>query len=395
MLPLEGVRVIAVEQYGAGPFGTVYMADLGADVIKIENPTEGGDVGRTIGPHFLGPGDSHFYQTLNRNKRSLSLDLKRAEGQAVLHDLVRDADAVLNNMRGDIPAKLGLDYQSLKAFNPAIVCTHLSSYGRDGPRANWPGYDYLMQAETGYLSVTGEPGGAPTRFGLSIVDWMAGLAAAFSLVSGVLNARTSGVGRDLDVNLFDVALFNLGYLSTWYLNEGFVQGRAPRSGHPSLVPSQLFGTKDGWIFIMCNKEKFWPILARAVGKSEWIEDPRFDSFATRLKNRDLLTELLDEVLSARDTAEWLKIFNGAVPAAPINDVGEALDAPFVRDQGRIVDVDHPSRGTVRMLASPVRCSDADIQYRPAPKLGEDADDILREAGYSDHRIEELRKSKVI
>jgi crotonobetainyl-CoA:carnitine CoA-transferase CaiB-like acyl-CoA transferase len=395
MLPLEGVRVIAVEQYGAGPFGTLYLADLGADVIKIENPNEGGDVGRTIGPYFLGPGDSHFFQTFNRNKRSLTLDLKSAEGQDVLHDIVRGADAVLNNLRGDIPAKLGLDFRSLKSFNPAIVCTHLSSYGRHGSRADWPGYDYLMQAEAGYLSVTGEPGGAPARFGLSIVDWMAGLTAAFSLVGGVLNARASGVGRDLDVNLFDVALFNLGYLSTWYLNEGYVQGRAPRSGHPSLVPSQLFRTKDGWIFIMCNKEKFWPILARAIGKPEWIEDPKFNSFAARLENRDLLTDLLDEVLSARDTEEWLKRFNGEVPAAPIYDIGEALDAPFVCEEGRIIDVDHPLRGALRMLASPVRCSDADIKYRAAPVLGEDADDILREAGYSAGRIKELRKAKVI
>ncbi|MDP6259155.1 MAG: CoA transferase [Rhodospirillales bacterium] len=395
MLPLEGIKIIAVEQYGAGPFGTLYLADLGADVIKIENPRDGGDISRNIEPHFFGPGDSHFYQTFNRNKRSLTLDLKQPEGQQVLHDLVRDSDAVLNNLRGDLPAKLGLEFESLKEFNPAIICTHLSSYGRTGERAGWPGYDYLMQAETGYLSVTGEPGGAPARCGLSIVDFMTGLAAAFSLVSGVLNARATGQGRDLDVNLFDVSMFNLSYLATWYLNEGHVQGQTPRSAHPSLTPSQLYRTKDGWIFVMCNKEKFWPILVETIGKPEWIDDPRFNSFAMRLENRDLLTELLDEVLSERDTAEWLEKLEGKVPVAPINDVEQALEAPFVKDHGRIVDVPHDTEGAVRLLASPIRCSDEDIKYRAAPKLGADADDILHAAGYNESRIKKLRKAKVI
>ncbi|MAF50204.1 MAG: CoA transferase [Rhodospirillaceae bacterium] len=395
MLPLEGIKIISVEQYGAGPFGTLYLADLGADVIKIENPHDGGDIGRNIGPHFFGPGDSHFYQTFNRNKRSLTLDLKHPEGQQVLHDLVAKSDAVLNNLRGDLPNKLGLDFQRLKEFNPAIVCTHLSSYGRTGSRAGWPGYDYLMQAETGYLSVTGEPGSTPARCGLSIVDWMTGLAAAFSLVSGVLNARATGEGRDLDVNLFDVSLFNLSYLATWYLNEGYVQGQAPRSSHPSLTPSQLFRTKDGWIFIMCNKEKFWPTLAETVGKPEWIDDPRFKSFAARLKNRDLLTEMLDDVLSERGTADWLEKLEGKIPVAPINDVGQALEAPFVKDRGRIVDVPHDTQGAIRMLASPISCSDGDIKYRAAPKMGADADNILREAGYDESRIEKLRKANVI
>ncbi len=395
MLPLEGIKIIAVEQYGAGPFGTVFLADLGADVIKIENPHDGGDVGREIGPHFFGPGDSHFFQTFNRNKRSLTLDLKHPQGQQVLHDLVATSDAVLNNLRGDLPGKLGLDFQSLKEFNPAIVCAHLSSYGRSGSRAEWPGYDYLMQAETGYLSVTGEPGGIPARCGLSIVDWMTGLAAAFALVSGVLSAKASGVGRDLDVNLFDVSLFNLGYLATWYLNEGHVQGQAPRSSHPSLTPSQLFRTEDGWIFIMCNKEKFWPVLATTIGQSQWIDDPRFDSFARRLENRDLLTQMLDEVLRQRPTKDWLEMFEGKVPVAPVNDVGQALEAPFVKDSGRIVDVPHDSQGTVRMLASPVNCSDGDIEYRAAPKLGADADDILSEVGYQESQIEKLRKANII
>ena len=191
----------------------------------------------------------------------------------MLHRLVRSADATFDNLRGDQPEKLGLTYAQLREVNPKIVCAHLSAYGRDGERKAWPGYDYLMQAEAGYLSLTGEPDGPPARMGLSIVDLMTGLNAAFALVSGVLSARATGQGRDIDVNLYDTALQNLCYLAVWYLNAGLNQGRELRSAHPSLVPSQLYRTKDGFIFIMCNKEKFWPELCGAVGRTEWADAP--------------------------------------------------------------------------------------------------------------------------
>src|SRR5947207_7518608 len=209
------------------------LADLGAEVIKIENPAEGGDVSRSVGPHFFPDGDSHFYQSLNRNKKSLTLNLKHPQAQAVLRRLVRTADATYDNLRGDQPEKLGVTYAQLCEANPRIVCAHLSAYGREGSRKAWPGYDYLMQAEAGYLSLTGEPDGPPSRMGLSIVDLMTGLNAAFATVSAVLSARSTGRGRDIDVNLFDTALQNLCYLAVWYLNIGVNPGREPRSTHPS------------------------------------------------------------------------------------------------------------------------------------------------------------------
>ena len=395
MLPLSSLRVIAVEQYGAGPFGTTYLADLGAEVIKIENPREGGELGRRVGPYYFAPGDSHFYQSSNRNKRSLTLDLKSAEGQAVLRDLARGADGVLNNLRGDQPAKLGLTYDALKDANPAIVCAHLSAYGRTGSRADWPGFDYLMQAEAGYLSLTGEPEGPPARCGLSVVDFMTGLTAAYALLAGVIEARATGRGRDLDVSLFDVALYNLNYVATWYLNEGHAQGRVPRSGHPSLVPSQLFRTADGWIFIMCNKEKFWPELCRAVEHPEWADDPAFATFAARLEQRERLSRLLDEALGTRPTAEWLERFAGKVPAAPVNDVAAALESPLLREDGRVLEVPHPARGTIRLLANPVKVPGEAPPARPAPALGADTDAILRDLGYDEARIAALRKAGAI
>ncbi|MEM8988059.1 MAG: CoA transferase, partial [Pseudomonadota bacterium] len=268
--PLKGVKIIAVEQYGAGPYGTMFLADLGAEVIKIENPKTGGDVSRATGPHFLGENDSEFFQTFNRNKKSVCLDLKSEDGRAAFEKLVAGADAVANNLRGDQPKKLRIAYEDLKAVKPSIVCAHLSAYGRDNDRAGWPGYDYLMQAEAGFLSLTGEPDGPPARFGLSMVDFMTGMTMAFGLVSAVLGARQSGEGGDVDVSLFDVALHQLSYPATWYLNEGDVTRRLSRSAHPSTVPSQLFKTANGWVLLMCQTPKFWTIFCEKVGREDWL-----------------------------------------------------------------------------------------------------------------------------
>ncbi|MCH6591013.1 MAG: CoA transferase [Proteobacteria bacterium] len=395
MLPLEGVRVLAVEQYGAGPFGTMFLGDQGAEVIKIENPNDGGDMSRDVGPYFFTPEDSEFYHSYNRNKKSLTLDLARAEGQAVFHDLVRTADAVASNLRGDVPGKLGLTYDHLKAHNPKIVCAHLTAYGRTGPRADWPGFDYLMQAEAGYFSLTGEPGGPPARFGLSVVDQMTGLALAYAVLAGLTGARATGAGRDIDVSLFDIALANTAYPATWYLNEGTVQERLPRSAHPSLTPCQLYKTGDGWIYLMCNKEKFWPALCRALGQGAWAEDPRFARFKDRLRHRPLIQDMLDEALAERTTAAWLEVFAGAVPAAPINDIKQALDNPFVTGHGRIQTLTLPGYGDFRMVAPPVRCEGDEAPARAAPRLGADTDAILGDMGYDEARIGTLRAQKVI
>ena len=394
-LPLEGVRVLAVEQYGAGPFGTLFLADQGAEVIKIENPNDGGDFAREVGPHFFDNGESQFFHAYNRNKKSLTLDLSTDAGQEVFHDLVRSADAVASNLRGDVPDKLGLTYEALKRHNRKIVCAHLSAYGRQGSRAAWPGFDYLMQAEAGYFSLTGEPGGPPTRMGLSVVDQMTGLALAYALLAALTGARESGEGRDIDVSLFDIALANTAYPAIWYLNEGVVQERLERSAHPSLTPCQLYTTRDGWIYLMCNKEKFWPVLCKALGHEEWIDDVRFARFKDRLENRAVIQDMLDEELSRRDTAEWLEAFAGTVPAAPINDLAGALDNPFVAEQSCIQTVDLPGHGAYRMLGSPVRCGDSDTPANPAPNLGEHTDDVLRGLGYDDDRLTALKADKVI
>jgi crotonobetainyl-CoA:carnitine CoA-transferase CaiB-like acyl-CoA transferase len=397
MQPLNGVRVLAVEQYGAGPFGTMYLANQGAEVIKIENPRDGGDMSRAVGPYFLGPEDSEFFHSFNANKNSVTIDLQNPEGLAVFHDLVKTADAVSNNLRGDVPEKLGLDYESLKAINPKIVCAHLTAYGRTGSRRTWPGFDYLMQAEAGWFSVTGEPGTPPSRFGLSVVDMMTGLAMAFSLVSAVVAARSTGAGRDMDVSLFDLALHNTSYLSTWYLNENVVTGRLPRSAHPSLTPCQLYKTKNDWVFLMCNKEKFWPILCNELNQPNWSSDPRFKLFKNRLEHRELLQTMLDEALSEKTTEEWLTKFAGSVPASPIYGIDEAMNNPFVAERNGIQHFPNPAdpEKVFKMAAHPIRSGGDEPLNKPAPRLGADTNRILKEIGYTSNQVQELKDNGAV
>lgn len=396
--PLAGIRVIAAEQYGAGPFGTSYLVNLGAEVIKIENPKDNGDVSRSLGPYFLDDGSadnaSLFFQGLNTGKKSLTVDLTQPEGRALLADLVGSSDALITNLRGDVPVKLGLTYPQLCQHNAALVCAHLTAYGRDNERATWPGYDYMMQAETGYFYLTGEPGNAPTRCGLSIIDFMAGVTAAFALSAALLDAQKSGIGRDIDVSLFDVALYNLNYVAMWQLNAGFTQMRAPRSAHFSLTPCQLYKTQDDWIYLMCNKEKFWAILCEKIDRQGWTADERFCNFERRLKHRDLLTEMLDDVLKSRTTEQWLLLFDGQVPAAPVLDVQQALSNPFVHQNDMLLKVQHGNQ-SFETLRNPVHYAPEAPPQKTGPALGADTDDLLHQLGYSQERIARLRDKQVI
>ncbi len=385
-LPLAGVRVLTFEAFGAGPFGSMYLADLGAEVIKIENRAQGGDATRGMGPYFLGEHDSHFFQTFNLNKRSVCLDLKTSDGQAIFRKLVAKSDAVLNNLRGDQPDKLGLTYAALRDCNPRLVCAHLSAYGRDNERRAWPGYDYLMQAEAGFLHVTGEPGTPPARMGLSIIDYMTGITTALALVSALFGAARSGLGRDIDVSLFDVALHQLSYPGTWYLNEKLVTGRAPRSAHPSATPVQLFKTRDGWIFIMCMTEKFWHELLKVIEAPHIAQDPRFATVSLRREHRDELTPLLDTEFERDTTAAWLAKLQGVLPAAPVYDMAQALENPFPLANGMIRNTPHPKRADFRSFANPIKLDGERLPARSGPALGADTDTVLQELGYSNDDI---------
>ncbi len=388
--PLADVRVLAIEQYGAGPFGTLHLADLGADVIKIENPEGGGDVGRYVPPHQAGE-SSLFFETFNRNKRSISLDITSPGGRDVFTDLVRVSDAVYSNLRGDLPAKLGIRYADLAPHNPRIVCCALTGFGQDGPRRDEAGYDYIVQGITGWMSMTGEPGGPPQRTGFSTVDYSGGLVSVMSLLAGLHAARRDGVGGDCDVSLFDTAFAMIGYPVTWYLHDGVAAERVPQSGHPSLVPFQNFRTADSWIVVACPKEKFFARLCTALDREDLLADGRFAGFENRRRNRDELVAELQRELARRSSAEWLQLLGThGVPCGPVNGIAEAVADPQTAAREMVVETESPEWGKLRAPASPVRYGQRRTSHDPAPARGEHTREICRELlGYDAATFAEL------
>jgi crotonobetainyl-CoA:carnitine CoA-transferase CaiB-like acyl-CoA transferase len=389
-LPLEGVRVISIEQFGAGPWATLQLADLGAEVIKIEDPTTGGDVGRYV-PPYQQDEDSLFFETFNRGKESIALDLRRAAARPVLEDLIREADAVFSNLRGDQPRKLGLRYEDLREVNPRIVCCSLSGFGMTGPRAAEGGYDYVMQGLAGWMRLTGEPDGPPTKSGLSLVDIMAGYVAALAIAIGLRTAQRDGVGCDCDISLFDTALAGLNYVGTWAATRGYVPPRRANSAHPSIVPFQNFATADGWIVVACPKDSFWQALCEAIERPDLAAEHSYGDFSGRDQHRDDLLSELDPIFAGRTTADWIERLSPlGIPCAPVNDVLQALADPQAAARQSVVETAHERLGTVRTVASAVRVGDERRPPQRGPRRGEHTTECLRRiCGYTDARMAEL------
>lgn len=390
-LPLSDVRIIAIEQYGAGPWSTLQLADMGAEVIKIEDPASLGDVGRYVPPFQEGE-DSYFFETFNRNKKSISLDLRAPRGREVFERVVAASDAVYSNLRGDQPAKLRLTYDDLREINPRIVCCSLSGFGMTGPRAGEAGYDYIMQGMAGWMSLTGDPSGPPTKSGLSLVDLSGGYVAAIALLGGLWRARREGVGCDCDISLYETALHQLMYIGTWTANGEYTPRRMPESAHPSIVPFQAFATKDGWLTVACAKQKFYELLCRTLDREDLIEDPRFRDFAARDRHRDELLPTLRQAFAERTTDEWIDTLSSSgVPHGPIYEVAEALEDRQALAREDVIEIDHPRFGPVRQIASPLRLSGAPNPLRRAPFRGEHTAELLAElCGYSDEELAALR-----
>jgi crotonobetainyl-CoA:carnitine CoA-transferase CaiB-like acyl-CoA transferase len=395
-LALEGVRILTLSQFGAGPFGTMHLADLGAEVIKIEDPAAGGDVARYV-PPFRGEQDSLYFQAFNRNKLSMTLNLRVPGARQVLHDLVKVSDGVFSNLRGDQPDRLGLTYSHLGRINPRIVCCSLSGFGMTGSRRAEPGYDYLFQARSGMMSLTGDPSMPPAKSGVSIIDHSGGYAAALGLMVGLFQAQRTGVGCDVDVSLLDTATAMLSYLATFSLNRDYEPPRLPDSSHPTLIPSQVFEASDGYLVVMVMKDKFWPLLCQALERDDLANDPRFATFDGRYAHQDALIPLLKDTFRTRAVDEWLERLTGRVPCAPVNTVSEALRDPLLIERDMIIETETEQFGTVRHAGNPIKLSTAgDVPSRPAPALGQDTDMVLREfIGYGEDRIAALRATGAI
>lgn len=393
-LPLAGIRILAVSQLGAGPWALSLLSDLGADVIKLEAPGRG-DEARYV-PPFAENGDSLYYQALNRGCRGITLDLRDPRGQEVLRRLVPSCDAVYNNIRGGEPARLGLTYDALREVHPGVVCCSLSGFGQSGPRANEPGYDFLIQAYTGFMALTGEPDGPPTRSGISVVDFSAGLVSMLALMVGLRRAKETGAGAEIDVSLYDTALSMLNYLASWNLSRGVEPRRTPSSAHQSVVPAQAFETSDGHIVVMCMKEKFWERLCDVIGRPALRDDPRFAGFTERFENREELLAILTSDFRARTTEEWLTRLRGVVPCGPVYGVEEALRDEHAAAREMIIAIDHPVFGRVSQVANPIKMSGVEPRYRRAASLGEHTHDVLTAlGGFAPEEVDELGRRGIV
>lgn len=396
MKPLDDIKILSLEQYGAGPFGSLHLADLGAEIIKIEDPNFKGDVGRYVPPFNKGT-DSLFHETFNRGKKSIVIDINSDEGRAVFNELVKKSDVVYSNFRGDVPEKLKITYENLKSVNKKIVCVSLTGFGMTGPRSAEPGYDYIMQGLTGWMNLTGEPDGPPTKSGLSLVDYSGGLIASIAILAGVHSARRTGKGMDCDLSLYDTALSMLTYPATWWLTEEYEVERSSRSAHPSLVPFQLFKGADEWFVVGCAKEKFWERLRDLLGDSR-LKEEKFSNFSLRFENKKELIEILDEIFINKNADEWLHLLKAEqIPCGPINSLKDVFDDEHAKFREMILEYEHPNLGNVKQVLSPVNVGKHNkVEIDRAPLYNEHTEQILREElDYSEQEIQKLKDNGII
>jgi crotonobetainyl-CoA:carnitine CoA-transferase CaiB-like acyl-CoA transferase len=396
MKPLDDIKILSLEQYGAGPFGSLHLADLGAEVIKIEDPNFKGDVGRYVPPFNKGT-DSLFHETFNRGKKSIVIDINSDEGRKVFNELVKKSDVVYSNFRGDVPEKLKITYDYLKSINKKIVCVSLTGFGMTGPRSSEPGYDYIMQGLTGWMNLTGEPDGPPTKSGLSLVDYSGGLIASIAILAGVHSARRTGEGMDCDLSLYDTALSLLTYPATWWLSKEYEVERSSRSSHPSLVPFQLFKGEDDWFVVGCAKEKFWERL-RDLLEDQRLRDEKFSNFSLRFENKKELITILDEIFSQKKADEWLELLKDKqIPSGPINSLKDVFDDEHAISRDMFLEYEHPELGKVKQVLSPVNVGKQNKKdITRAPLYNEHTENILRDRlNYSEEEIQRLKDNGVI
>ncbi|HYH22484.1 MAG TPA: CoA transferase [Azospirillum sp.] len=361
--PLAGIRILEVGHMLAGPYCGMLLADLGADVIKIEAPE--GDIARRVAPHHVGPHNTYF-ASLNRNKRSVCLDLASDEGQAALGTLAAGAHGLVTNMRPAVIRKLGLTYDALSRHNPRIACLALTGYGMDGPYTERPAYDYVIQALVGTMALTGDPGGTPTKTGYSVVDNSSGMMGALALLAKIIEGR----GGQLDVSLYDVMLSQMNYLASAYLNAGEHPARQKSGAHPYIVPAQIFETADGHLVLFISHDDFWRRFAREVGRPEWAEDPRSATMAARSANRERVLDAVAAVLRREGTARWMeRLAPLGLVVAGVERLEDALEGELARARGMVAEIPTPD-GVLRVVGNPIKVQGMAPVYGVPPLLGE-------------------------
>jgi formyl-CoA transferase len=375
--PLSGVRVLDLSRVLAGPFCTMLLGDLGAEVIKVERPG-GGDDTREWGPPFAA-GESAYYLCVNRNKKSVALDLKSPKGIAAVRALSARSDVVLENFRVGVADKLGLGYEALAQGNPGLVYCSITGYGQTGPYRDLPGYDFILQAMSGLMSVTGEPAGEPMKLGVATVDLTAGMYAAVAILAALRSRDATGRGQRIDLALMDSALSWLANVGGNYLVSGDVPGRFGNA-HATIVPYQVFRSKDGYLAVGIGNDRQYRTFCEIAGAPELSSDERFSTNPARVRNREALVPLLERVFAKRPTAEWIEhLWTGGIPAGPINTVDRALEDPNTVARGMVVGMPHPTAGSVRLVGSPMKFSATPVEYRQAPPLlGEHTEEVLRD-----------------
>jgi formyl-CoA transferase len=375
---LAGVRVLELTQVMAGPFCGQVLADMGADVIKIE-PPEGGDQSRRSLGFAMRGEDTAAFLAVNRNKRSAAIDLKDPERRELFYRLVKTADVLIENYRPGVAARLGVDYETLSELNPRLIYASISGFGQTGPYAMRPGFDLIAQGLAGVMSVTGEPGGEPVKCGIPISDLSSGLFCAVAILSAYVARERTGRGQRIDTSLFEGALA----LSIWETAELWATGRTPEplgSAHRLTAPYQALRTRDGHITVGGNNQRLWERTCAAIGREDLVEDPRFADNADRMANRAELVAELESALGARDTDDWVQTLEAAgVPVGPIHDYRQVFEDPHTLAREMMVEIEHPVEGTIKALGIPVKMSDTPgAVRRPAPLLGEHTEEILRE-----------------
>jgi len=392
--PLDGIKILDLTRVLAGPYCTMVLKNLGAEVIKIERPGIGDD-SRGFGPYVNG--ESAYFVSINRGKKSIAVDLKSAEGKQVFFDLIKQVDVVTENFKPGTMEKLGLGYEKIKTVNPRIIYAAMSGFGHSGPYSSRPAYDMIVQAMGGIMSITGQPGGAPTRVGTSVGDITAGLFGAVGILAAIHKRKETGLGQKVDVAMLDGQVAILENATARYATTGEIPGPLG-SRHPSITPFEAFKTKDDWLILAVGNDKLWKAFCKATNKEEWLDDHDFATNDKRNLSHNRLKPMLDDLMSEKTTSEWMDLLTAAhVPASPINTMADLFADPQVAARNMLVEVNQPGLGQMKVAGNPIKLSTVDaedeIPANPAPSIGQHTEEILKTyLGFDNKRINEYLKT---